>query len=233
MQLISIFLLAITANIDNFAVAIAYGLKKLKISISANLFIALVSAIGTFLSISVGLVLRSSCSIEVANGLGSGTLIALGGWGIWRTLGQEKKYRRKTARLNQERVPAAVGGSSAPRFDDASPFSQEFLQEFSYENFLEHPEKADTDNSGYIDIREAIALAFGLSLNNLGVGVGAGISGFNVGLTTGLTLGLSLLAMSLGYGLGHHFGAKTSRLWAGLLGSSLITVVGIYECFVV
>lgn len=40
--------------IDNFAVGIAYGVKKLKIGILTNLFIALVSAIGTYLSVAVG-----------------------------------------------------------------------------------------------------------------------------------------------------------------------------------
>ncbi len=238
MQLISIFLLAITANIDNFAVAIAYGLKRLKIGINTNLFIALVSATGTFLSISVGLVLRDSFSVAFANGLGSSTLIMLGIWGIWDTFRREKKRRQRTARFNQERMPVAAGFSDSKPFserleqDEEHQFAKEFFQEFSYESFLENPEKADTDESGHIDTREAIALAFGLSLNNLGIGVGAGISGFDAGLATGLTFGLSLLAMNLGYLFGHQFNAKTSGFWAGILGSSLVVITGIYESFV-
>ncbi|RUT07318.1 hypothetical protein DSM106972_025790 [Dulcicalothrix desertica PCC 7102] len=54
MHLISALLLAIASNIDNFAVGIAYGVKKLKIGILTNLFIAFVSAIGTYLSVAVG-----------------------------------------------------------------------------------------------------------------------------------------------------------------------------------
>jgi putative Mn2+ efflux pump MntP len=233
MNPISVYLLALSANLDNFAVAIAYGLKRLRININTSLFIALVSAMGTFLSISVGLVFRDYCSAEVANSLGSGTLIAFGMWGVWSTLSREKKRGRRSSRIHRERVHAAIGfASTSSPFDETYPSSEEFLQEFSYELFLENPEKADADNSGHIDIREAIALAFGLSLNNLGIGVGAGISGFNVELTTGLTFTLSLLAMSSGYMLGHRFRAKTSSFWTGVFSSGLVIITGIYESFV-
>ncbi len=238
MHLISAFLLAIASNVDNFAVGIAYGMKKLKIGILTNLFIALVSAIGTFLSISVGEDINNYLSVDVANVLGSLVLVAVGIWSIEETFKREGKRAKKKAKMRQEmRVLVAAGSnrmmSDTITDDSSQEFSQEFLQEFSYENFLENPEKADLDRSGYIDVRESIALAFGLTLNNLGSGVGGGISHLNAVITTFLVFTLSLLGMSGGYLLGDRFTTRVSGFWAGIISGVLVIIIGVYEYFVV
>lgn len=231
LHLLSIALLAIASNVDNLAVAIACGIKQIKIGLFTNLCIALVSALGTFLSISVGEEISGYLPISVANALGSLILIAAGAWGIWETQKRERKKARRKARVVQEvRYMAAIDGSIE---NDTSSFeSQEFLQEFSYENFLEHPERADHDRSGYIDPRESIALAFGLTLNNLSSGIGGGISGLDVVLTTLLVLGLSVVAISGGYALGDRFSARISGLWAASISGGLVIATGLYEFFV-
>jgi|GEM_PF-5522023 len=172
-------------------------------------------------------------SVNVANVLGSLILIAVGVWSIWKTL----KRQRKKARMRQQMsflVPFGSNQAISNSFHDdfSQEFSQEFLQEFSYEKFLEHPEKADVDRSGYIDVQESIALAFGLTLNNLGSGLGGGISNLNVAITTFLVFTLSLLAISGGYFLGDRFTTKISGLWAGILSASLVIITGVYEYFV-
>jgi putative Mn2+ efflux pump MntP len=233
MHLLSALLIAIASNVDNFAVGIAYGIKKLQIGWLTNLFIGLISASGTYLALSVGNDLQNYLSVNIANVLGSFILIAVGVWSIWKTL----KRQRKKARMRQEMSFLVTAGSdrtiSNSLHDDFSQeFSQEFLQEFSYEKFLEHPEKADVDRSGYIDVQESIALAFGLTLNNLGSGLGGGISNLNVAFTTFLVFTLSFLGISGGYFLGDRFGTKISGFWAGILSASLIIITGVYEYFV-
>ncbi|MBF2000624.1 MAG: sporulation membrane protein YtaF [Synechococcales cyanobacterium M58_A2018_015] len=234
--LITPVLLALSVNIDSFAIAIAYGIKRLRIGLSTNLFIALVSAIGTFLSLSVGAEFAQALSAIIARDVGSLVLIAGGSWGIWQALSRQRRRR-----LNVKRSPsvsAASGVVASPQpspqqrqaATEASP-SPEFLHEFSYERFLDNPEKADRDYSGAIDVRESIALAFGLTLNNLTVGVGAGIAGFPANLTTLLTFVLSVLAITLGYRLGRQSRLKLSGQWAGLLSSLLILFTGLYEYF--
>lgn len=54
MHLTSIFLLSISANIDNLIIGIAYGVKKTKINMRCNIIIALSTFIATFLSMSLG-----------------------------------------------------------------------------------------------------------------------------------------------------------------------------------
>jgi putative Mn2+ efflux pump MntP len=230
-------LLALSSNVDNFAVATAYGVKKLRIDLMTNIFIAFVSALGTFLSISVGKEIGGYLSPALANGLGSFTLIGIGTWGVWETWKREKVRAKRHTWIRQEMgVLASVGSSqmlSKSVHTETHPeFSQEFLKEFSYENFLENPEQVDEDQSGYIDVRESIALAFGLSLNNIGAGLGAGISAVSAGLTTGLVFGLSILAMIIGYRFGNRSTTRMSGFLAGTLSGGMLILIGVFEYFV-
>jgi putative Mn2+ efflux pump MntP len=236
----SSFLLSISSNVDAFAVAIAYGVKKLKIGIWSNLLIALVSTGGTVLSMSVGAVISRYLPNSAANFLGSGVLIAVGFWEIWDTLEREKKRTRsKTRQKKMTRALVAAGAYSYELSRDAATehelsahSSPESVPEFSYENFLENPEKADRDRSGHIDIKESIALAFGLTINNLGGGVGAGISGLNIAFTAVLTLIFSILSIVVGYVMGARITTKMTSVWTGILSGLLIVGLGIYEYFI-
>ncbi len=235
-HLLSSLLLALASNVDNFAVGIAYGMKRLRISLLSNLLIALVSGIGTLLSMSVGDVISSYLPSPVANGLGSAVLVAIGLWGIWETMKIEKKRKRKATLLSREKSLARVAagnyqfatdGHTNPSVQGASVLPG--LQDFAYEGFVDRPEKADTDRSGHIGPKEAIALSFGLAINNLGSGVGAGISDLSVPLTMSLTFIVSVLAIAIGFGLGKRFSAKMTGLWPGMVSGLLIIVLGLYE----
>jgi putative Mn2+ efflux pump MntP len=234
---LSSFFLSSACNVDNFAVAIAYGVKKLRIDWLSNLLIALVSALGTILSMSVGTVISRYLPPPVANLLGSGVLIAIGMMGIWDTLERERQRNRQKVRRQQMSRSMVVAGS-ASEFAEATLTEGEPTREFSdlnqlsYETFLEHPEQADKDRSGHIDVKEAIALAFGLTINNLGSGVGAGISGLNIAFTAALTFIFSILSVVGGYLLGDRLSAQMTGIWAGVVSGLMVIGVGIYEYFI-
>ncbi|MGL5245044.1 MAG: manganese efflux pump [Sarcina sp.] len=78
MHIISILLFAIASNLDNFAVAISYGMKKTKIGMISNIIISLISGLGTFLSMSVGIIILKFISEKVGNVLGSIILMIIG-----------------------------------------------------------------------------------------------------------------------------------------------------------
>lgn len=78
MTIIPILLFVVSASLDNFAVAIAYGTKNIKICFLSNLVIALVSSLGTFLSMIFGTFILNIFSIKSANMLGSSILLFLG-----------------------------------------------------------------------------------------------------------------------------------------------------------
>jgi putative Mn2+ efflux pump MntP len=241
-HVLSSFLLAMTSNVDAFAVAMAYGVKKLKIGLWSNLLIAAVSTGGTVLSMSVGTVISRYLPDSVANFLGSGVLIAIGLWGIWDTLEREKKRTRKRVRQRKMTRTLVAAGAYSPEFFHGTAMTEqalptqplaELMDDFSYESFLENPAKADTDRSGYIDVKESISLAFGLTINNLGGGVGAGISGLNIVWTSALTFIFSLLAIVVGYFMGDRLTANMTSIWTGISSGLLIIALGIYEYFVI
>jgi putative Mn2+ efflux pump MntP len=236
-HLFSSFFLSSASNVDNFAVAIAYGVKKLRIDWLSNLLIALVSALGTILSMSVGTVISRYLPPPVANLLGSGVLIAIGLMGIWDTLERERKRVRQKVRRNQMSRSMVVAGPSS-EFAEATITEGTLenrpsdLSQLSYETFLENPEQADKDRSGHIDVKEAIALAFGLTINNLGSGVGAGISGLNIAFTAALTFIFSVASVIGGYFLGDRLSTRMTGIWAGILSGLMVVGVGIYEYFI-
>jgi putative Mn2+ efflux pump MntP len=78
LHLFSLALMAISANVDSLAVAIACRIKKIKITIGANLTIAIVSSLGTFLSMSIGQMISGYLHRSTANILGSGVPISIG-----------------------------------------------------------------------------------------------------------------------------------------------------------
>jgi putative Mn2+ efflux pump MntP len=242
MHLFSSFLLSVTSNIDALAVALAYGVKKVKIGIASNILIAIVSTGGTVLSMSVGAVISRYLPDSVANFLGSAVLIAIGLWGIWDTVERDRKRARSKAirkRMTRSLVAAGVHSpeflrepAMATRRSSEKPLA-ELMEDFSYESFLEYPEKADMDRSGHIDVKESISLAFGLTINNLGGGVGAGISGLNIVLTSVLTFIFSILAIVAGYFMGDRLTANMTTVWTGVLSGLMIVALGIYEYFIV
>ena len=118
-HLLSSFLLSISCNVDNFAVGIAYGVKKIRICILSNLVIACVSGVGTVASMMAGKVICNYLPNVIANALGSGALITIGIWTIGSALRTEKKKKESS------------------------------LDKFSYKNYIEHPEKADQTKSEF------------------------------------------------------------------------------------
>ena len=95
---------------------------------------------------------------------------------------------------------------------------------------LNHPILADRDFSGHIDLREATALAFGLTLNNIPNGIGAGLLGLNAVLTTSAVFLLSILTILAGIS-GGHLGYRRLGKSAGLVSGLLLIAIGVYEFF--
>jgi putative sporulation protein YtaF len=201
-HLFSTIILAIFNNIDNLAVGIAYGVKKIKIGIFSNLIIAVVSGVGTYFSMSLGGIISQLLPANLANLIGSLALIFIGVWGIWDVWNTEIKPRKKLHK-----------------------------NELDYTLFIAQPERADWDKSNSIDVKESVGLALALTINNLAGGIGAGISGVNIIYTTLLTVILSLAAIALGQLLGRKLTKNLSSKWSGIISAFLIICLGVYEYF--
>jgi putative Mn2+ efflux pump MntP len=73
-------LIALAANIDNLGVGIAYGSRKMDISIRANLIIAFLSFLATLFAANIGAFLNETIQLKYAGDLGAVILICAGLW---------------------------------------------------------------------------------------------------------------------------------------------------------
>lgn len=100
------------------------------------------------------------------------------------------------------------------------------------DGILEHPEKADMDNSKSIEIKESVVLALALTINNIGLGIGASITGLNIAITAIFTVIIGLATIMLGYSLGSRFLSKAFGRSTAILSGLLIIGLGIYELLI-
>ena len=92
---------------------------------------------------------------------------------------------------------------------------------------VSHTENADTDHSGVIEFKESVALAFALTVNNLGVGVAAGVARLSIWMTTLMTFAVTFFAMWLGSAFGKSFLARWLGKYAALISGCIIFIIGL------
>jgi len=203
MNLITALLLSTSANLDTFAVAISYGIKKIKLSLFSILLITFITTTGTFISMYFGLAFTKIISVDIAAIIGSVMLIGIG---LYMILDYYKKSKSKNETLAKDKL--------------------------TYSQIIDNPIKADKNNSGDLDFKETITLSLALTINNLGIGVAASIAGINIYLNTICTLIITLLSIILGSSIGNSYLSKFFGKYSGLVSGLIIVALGIYECFV-
>jgi putative sporulation protein YtaF len=210
-HILTIFLLAISCNLDNVGVGIAYGARGIGIPLASNFLIALITAAGTGLCIVFGQQIFQVLPGEVGVILGAVLLIGMGVWIIRQEIGER-------GRQDQEVHPAVPANGLAQK---------SWLRRLIL--ILQDPVLADQDSSGYIDVKERLLLSMALMLNNIPNGVGAGLLGLSTLFTTLMVGVLSILTFWVGIGLGRSLGVRWLGRHAGTLSGLLLIVIGLAE----
>lgn len=78
MNLLASIILALSTNLDNFAVGVAYSFRNTQITWQGNLLIALLSGLSTLAAISIGTWIEQFLPPGRAEALGSGVLMIIG-----------------------------------------------------------------------------------------------------------------------------------------------------------
>jgi putative sporulation protein YtaF len=198
--ILSALLFSLSSNLDNVVVGIAYGIKKIRIGIFANLIIAFITSTGTFLSMSVGAYISKFLPHSVANSLGAGVIIILGVYFVTQSI-IKLINNTKSKELALKNIT----------------------------DMIEYAEKSDLDNSGNINIKEALLVAFGLTFNNLGTGVAASITGVSIQFTVISTFILSIFTIISGEAVGKQVLGKFFGKYAPLFSGILLIMLGIIE----
>lgn len=95
MQLLSVFLLSLSANIDSFTVGLAYGMKNIQIDHKSNILIATITSMGTFISMGIGLFTKRLVPAKALSVIGCIILIVLGISMILNSLKSKKDVSEK------------------------------------------------------------------------------------------------------------------------------------------
>jgi putative sporulation protein YtaF len=210
-SILPILFIAVSSNLDNIGVGTAYGARKINIPITSNLLIAVVTATGTFLSIFLGHSVYLFISKGMDGLLGGGIIILVGLWVIF-----QEAY---THRVREPQEAELIVKTRRSRYG-----LRHIVQ------ILNNPIVADWDFSSHIDVKEALALALGLTINNIPNGIGAGMLGLNIYAMTTAVFVTSIITIWLGIYMG-KLGVRSMGRSAGVLAGVLLILVGIYEIF--
>lgn len=202
MSFLSIILFVVAASLDILVVSFAYGLKNIKINFSSTLVIAIISALGTLVSMILGKLFLGVIPLKLGDIIGGLVLLGIGFYSIYSYFKEKKAL--------------------PPNNSDSNP-SPIFI--------LENPEVADKDKSGNIDLKESLALAIALSINNFGLGIGASISGLNISFTTIITFFVSLIFVSFGFYLSKTIKNKKVADNSNLISGVIIIILSLFIIF--
>ncbi|WP_156292106.1 sporulation membrane protein YtaF [Oceanobacillus salinisoli] len=174
-----LLLLVIAVSIDGFGVGITYGMQKIKVPLRALLIIMLCSGIVLLISMTIGDLLQSFITPDIAQHIGGVILISLGLFSLFNTIRSNLSNKEKEEKVHT---------------------SNSKLSEIK--TVLATPDKADLDKSGNISIGEALLLGFALALDAFGAGIGASLLGYTPLLTAILIATMSGIFLYSGMKLG-------------------------------
>ena len=197
-------------SLDALVVSFSYGVNKIKIPIPSVLIITIISTIALTLGLYLGSFFSAVISEQVATAISASILILIGVIKLSDSL--IKSYIKKHQTLDKK-------------------IYFKFLSLQFMLNVYADPLEADTDESKTLSAKEAIGLAFVLSLDGLTAGFGAGLSQGGFLWIIGFSLIICGLFIFLGALLGRLI-SKKSKLNLSWLSGTVLIVLGIVSIFI-
>jgi len=149
-MLIAITILSLSLSLDALGVAISYGMKNVRITILPKVMLFLSSMICSYIGVLVGNIILKSLGIHNAKIIGIICMIMIGLWML-------SKSRDKQASIEDS-------------FKNIAEKEKKLL-EFAIKSIgitimvIKNPVKGDIDNSGRIDVKEAVMLGIALNID--------------------------------------------------------------------
>lgn len=201
-----LFLLALSLNLDSLSIGVSYGLKKVEIPFPALFTIVLMSISSIGLSWYLGSVIFSFISLYFAKIICSVLLITFG-----VTLFIQAKANIYYQDYKEEVTIKRLKIKSLNIIID----------------IIREPLSGDIDNSGQIDIKEAIYIGATLSLDALTIGLSLAayeINIFSFIITSGI---LNITFIVIGQLIGRYLGKLASENKLKLMSSAIIIILGL------
>ncbi|MDD3223778.1 MAG: sporulation membrane protein YtaF [Clostridium sp.] len=215
-MMIVILLIAFVSNLDNFAVGVSYGARKIFIPFKANFIIAIITGLGTLISMILGKFISNIFTTSEANFLGGLVIVLVGVWIFAKELIDLLKKKKGINECEEKNIDRNI---------------QDYGLIREIPRILENPFLADNDFSGYISMRESVVLGSALAINNMANGIGAGLAGLNPIATALSAFVISLIFVWIGIKLGHDYIYNFLGKISGPIAGIILIILGIYEMF--
>ena len=205
MLFVSVFFLCLAPNLDNMAIGLAYGARKINVPCKSNLAIVVFSGMATLISAALGNILLNIIPDYIGQIIG-GSIVALMGMYTIIKYFLDKRKTLRTYEMGESGIDNLIA-------------------------VMEDPVIADKDFSGDISLKESILLGIALAVNCLGTGFGAGMAGVNVFILSFAVVCFSLLTIFVGVLIGKKFASRFLGDKATIISGILLFLVGLYEIF--
>jgi len=207
MIFLSPFLLSISSNLNTLRISLSYGIRKIHLTKSSTILLAIITSIGTFLSMYIGKLILHLFNPELGNIFGAILLSFIGVYFIVEYIRLEKKH---------------AGYDTSYYFESS----------LKYKNILENPNIVDSDKSNCIDLKECLNLSFALIINNLSACFAASITGVSINITVLFNFIITIMSISLGYFNSNIYISKWFSKYSNLISGIILIILGIYEAFI-
>jgi len=200
LHFLHVFIIALTNNLDNVGVRIAYSIRGIKIVTAVNGWISAITFLISYMAAYSGSALLAHIGKRSASIL---TLILLSGIGSYMI------YQQYLKRVCQGELGRHIGKGVCHLF----------LK----------PVDADLDNSKHIDFKEATFLGIALSINNVGGSVSAGMIGLSLFWVGCLSAMLSFLILWAGNYIAEFFVKWNLANRATIAAGAMLIAIGIEQ----
>ncbi|SDQ22429.1 sporulation membrane protein YtaF [Virgibacillus salinus] len=196
-----LILLIIGVSIDGFGVGITYGMRHIRVPFLALSIIMFCSGIIVFISMTIGNILRSFITPDLAEMIGGIILLLIGLFCFYN--------------VTRSKIDAP---SEMDSNDEAWN---------NFKTVMKQPVQADLDQSGSISANEALLLGFALAIDAFGAGLGAAMLGYSPIITAVLIALMSGVFVLCGVRLGIFLATKKWMQRFALLPPFLLIMLGI------
>lgn len=200
--------LVIAVSLDGFGVGITYGMQKVRVPLFALCIIMMCSGVVVLLSMTIGNILSSVISPDIATIFGGCILILLGCFSLFNII-RSKADSKETDFINEDSIKRM----------------------HQFKAVMTTPGKADLDSSGAISANEALLLGSALALDAFGAGLGAAIIGYSPFLTAILVALMSGTFVFCGLKLGNLLSKNKQMQKMTFIPPLLLIALGIYNIF--
>ncbi|MGL4763160.1 MAG: manganese efflux pump MntP family protein [Sarcina sp.] len=94
MLILSAFIFSLSSNIDNLVIGISYGIKNERISMISNIIIAIITTLGTYISMEFGKFICRFISNDISNLFGAITLLLMGAYFVSQSIIEKERDKK-------------------------------------------------------------------------------------------------------------------------------------------